>query len=156
MKKIQLLLFIILASVLSVSLAFAADKSFKANLMGEDSVPPVKSKAKGDSEFKLSKEGKELSYKLKVKNILNASAAHIHKGKKGETGPVIVNLFAGPKKEGQFKGNLANGTIMAKDLMGELQGKPLDALMQLIASGDAYVNVHTDAYPDGEIRGQIK
>ena len=156
MKKIQLLLFIILASVLSVSLAFSADKSFKAKLTGDDSVPAVKTKAKGNAEFKLSKEGKELSYKLKVKNIVNVSAAHIHKGKKGETGPVIASLFAGPKKEGKFKGDLADGMIMDKDLMGELQGKPLDALIQLIASGDAYVNVHTDAHPDGEIRGQIK
>ena len=156
MKKIQLLLFIILTSVLSVSLAFAVDKSFKAKLMGNESTPAVKTKAKGDAEFKLGKDGKELSYKLKVKNIVNVSAAHIHKGKKGENGPVIANLFAGPKKEGNFKGDLADGMIMEKDLMGELQGKPFDALIQLIKSGGAYVNVHTDAHPDGEIRGQIK
>ncbi|MBV5349588.1 CHRD domain-containing protein [bacterium] len=43
-----------------------------------------------------------------------------------------------------------------KDLTDEFSGKSIGALVELIKSGKAYVNVHTDAYPDGEIRGQIK
>ncbi len=156
MRKVQLLLFVILATVLTVSLGFAAEKGFKAKLSGHDVVPAVKTKAKGDTEFKLSQDGKELSYKLKVKDIENVTAAHIHKGKKGENGPPLAGLFAGPKKEGKFSGILAEGKITEKDLLGELQGKPLDELVKLIKSGDLYVNVHTDAHPDGEIRGQIK
>jgi len=156
MRKIKLVLFVVLASVLTASLGFAAEKSFHAKLSGHESVPAVKTKAMGKAEFKLSKDGKELSFKLNVKNIQNVTAAHIHMGKKGENGEPIAGLFAGPKKEGNFSGTLAEGTIMDKDLMGDLQGKSLDALIKLIKSGGAYVNVHTDAYPDGEIRGQIK
>lgn len=156
MRKIQIFIFMVLVTVVSASLVFAAEESFKARLSGNESVPAVKTKAKGEAEFKLSKDGKALNYKLKVSNINNVNAAHIHKGKKGESGPVVAGLFAGPKKEGKFKGTLSEGTITEKELMGELEGKSLDALVQLIKSGDLFVNVHTAAYPDGEIRGQIK
>jgi CHRD domain len=156
MGKINLLLCAVITTILAASLGYAADKSFHAKLSGHGEKPAVTTKAKGEAVFKLSKDGKELSFKLTVKDMENVTAAHIHQGKKGENGPVVVGLFAGPKKEGKFSGVLAEGTIMEKDLKGDLQGKSLDALLQLIKSGGAYVNVHTDAHPDGEIRGQVK
>jgi hypothetical protein len=156
MGKVKLLLFVILAAMLSVSVAFAAEKSFKAKLTGSDQVPSVKTKAKGEAKFKLSSDGKTLSYTLHVKNILNTTAAHIHRGMKGKNGPPVANLFTGPKKDGKFSGDLAMGTLTATDLTGDLMGKSLDDLVQIIKAGDAYVNVHTEANPDGEIRGQIK
>jgi hypothetical protein len=156
MSKVKLLLFVILATILTVSVGFAAEKSFKGKLTGSSEVPSVKTKAKGDVKFMLSKDGKELSYKLDVKNIKNPTAAHIHRGMKGKNGPPLANLFTGPKKEGKFSGKLSEGTITAKDLSGDLMGKSLEDLEQLIKSGEIYVNVHTDAKPDGEIRGQIK
>ena len=73
MKKIQLLLFVILATMLTVSVGFAAEKSFKAKLTGKGEVPSVKTKATGEVKFKLSSDGKELSYMLDVKNIENAT-----------------------------------------------------------------------------------
>jgi len=156
MNKVKVLLFVVLSAILTVSIGFAAEKSFHAKLTGKDEVPSVKTKATGEVKFKLSKDGKELSYKLHVKNIENANAAHIHRGMKGKNGPPLVNLFTGPKKEGKFSGDLSEGTITAKDLSGDLMGKSIEDLVQLIKSGDAYVNVHTDANPNGEIRGQMK
>jgi hypothetical protein len=156
MKKIKLLLFVVLVTALTASFGLAAETSFHAKLSGGESNPAVKTKAKGKVRFKLSKDGKELSFKLTVKDIANVTAAHIHTGKKGENGPPVVGLFAGPKKEGTFSGTLAEGTITENDLIGDLQGKSLDTLIKLIKSGGTYVNVHTDANPDGEIRGQVK
>jgi Cu/Zn superoxide dismutase len=155
MRKVKLLLFVVLAAVLTASTGFAMEKSFKAKLTSKEEVVKPESKASGKAEFKLSKDGKTLSYKLNAKNIIDASAAHIHKGKKGENGPPVVGLFSGERK-GKFSGTLAEGTITEKDLLGDLQGKPLDELLILIKAGEAYINVHTDANPDGEIRGQIK
>lgn len=156
MSKVKLLLFVLLSAILTVSVGFAAEKGFHAKLTGNDEVPSVKTKAKGDVNFKLSSDGKVLTYKLHVKNIENPTAAHIHRGMKGKSGPPVANLFTGPKKEGKFSGDLAVGTITAKDLSGDLMGKSLNDLVLLIKEGDTYVNVHTDANPDGEIRGQIK
>jgi hypothetical protein len=31
----------------------------------------------------------------------------------------------------------------------------LNSLLVLMRSGNAYVNIHTSAYPSGELRGQI-
>ena len=156
MNKLKLLLFVVLSVIVTVSIGFAAEKRFHAKLTGHDEVPSVTTKATGEAKFKLSSDGKELSYELHVKNIENASAAHIHQGMKGKSGPPVANLFTGPKKEGKFDGELSKGTLTDKDLSGNLMGKSLEDLVKLIKSGDAYVNVHTDANPEGEIRAQIK
>jgi Cu/Zn superoxide dismutase len=155
MRKVKLLLFVVLAVVFAASTGFAMDKTFKAKLTPKEEVAKPKSKASGKAEFKVSADGKSMSYKLHVKNLTDASAAHIHTGKKGENGPPVVGLSS-EAKQGKFSGVLAEGTITDKDLMGSLQGKTVQDLVDLIKSGDAYVNVHTTANPDGEIRGQLK
>jgi len=156
MGKAKLCLFVMLVTVMTASFGFAAETSFRAKLKGYYLAPGVRTSSKGVADFKLSTDGKELRYKLTVKNIENVTGAHIHMGKKRKNGPPLAGLFAGPKKEGKFTGILVEGTIMEKDLMGDLQGKSLDELVKLIKSGNTYVSVHTDAFPDGEIRGQIK
>lgn len=157
MIRLRYLLLAVVATLLTASIGFSAEKdSFSAKLSGNEVAPLVKTPAKGDAEFKLVKNGKELTYKLIVTGIENVTAAHIHQGKKWKNGPPVVGLFAGPKKEGKFSGILAEGVITEKDLVGSLMGKPLSALVKLIKSGDTYVNVHTVGHPDGEIRGQIK
>ena len=156
MQKVKVKLFGFLFLVLLVSIGIAGERSFKAKLSGGEVVPPVKTTAKGEAIFQLSEEGNELTYKLTVSDIENVTVAHIHDGKYGKNGPPIVSLFTGPKKDHEFTGTLAEGKITAKDLMGELKGKLFSHFMQMIEDGHAYVNVHTDKYPGGEIRGQIK
>jgi CHRD domain len=156
MKTAKIVLFSVFAIVLTVSLGLAASHhGYKAMLTGKDIVPPVETQATGEATFTLSKDGKELTYTLTVKDIENATAAHIHAGKKGENGGPLAGLFAGPKKEGMFSGELAKGTITDKDLKGPLAGKKVKDLVKIIKDGGAYVNIHTEKNPNGEIRGQI-
>jgi len=156
MRTVKMLLFVLLAAVFAASTGYAfMGKSFHAKLTSKEETKKPESKATGKAEFKLSKDGKTLTYKLHVKNLVDANGAHIHMAKKGEDGPPVVGLFSGEKK-GKFSGILAEGTIMDKDLIGTLQGKTVTDLVDLFKSGEAYVNVHTAANPDGEIRGQIK
>ena len=155
MLKVKLTLLVMLAALFAVSTGFAAEHTFKSKLTPKEEVKKPKAKSSGKAVFKLSKDGKEMTYKLHVKNISDANAAHIHMGKKGEDGPPIVLLFTGEKK-GKFTGVLSEGTITGKDMMGDWKGKSIEELANAMRSGDTYVNVHTDANPDGEIRGQIK
>jgi hypothetical protein len=157
MRASGVLLSLILTSVMSAATGFAAEKyTYQASLSGREEVPGVETQASGETIFAPDMYVKEVNYRLSVKDIENTTSAHIHEGKMGKGGPVVVVLFTGPKKAGNFTGVLAEGIIREKDLAGSLKGKPLDALIKLIEAGDAYVNVHTDGHPGGEIRGQIK
>ena len=78
---------------------------------------------------------------------------HIHKGVPGFNGPVVINSgLAGPVSAGTGSGNLhypvdldttnAAGLAAAADLIDN--------------PGFYYVNIHTEAYPGGEVRGQLR
>jgi hypothetical protein len=64
-------------------------------------------------------------------------AAHIHKGKKGKAGAVILAL-CGPCKSGQT----GSATIA-------------ESVNKALENGTAYVNVHTAKNAAGELRGQL-
>src|ERR671910_8474 len=51
--------------------------------------------------------------------------------------------------------NNINFKVTAVDLQGPLKGKTVNDLIQLINNTKTYVNIHTEQYPNGEIRGQI-
>ncbi len=157
MRKIGLIILLLVVGLVTMgtTTSFAAEKSFKAVLSGSQEVPAAKTMAKGEATFTLSKDGKELLYKIDVSDIENVSAAHIHLGKMGKSGPPLALIDIKGKKAGEFNGTLAEGKITSKDLTGSLKGKTVQDLLKDIESGDAYVNVHTDRYPDGELRGQI-
>jgi hypothetical protein len=152
MKTLKTIIFAVFAIILTASLGMA----FEAKLSGNEVVPVVATKAIGAADFTLSADGKELTYILTLKDIENVTAAHIHTGLMGKNGGPVAGLFAGPKKEGKFSGEIAKGTITNKGLVGPLAGKTIGDLVEMIKMGGAYVNVHTDKYPDGEVRGQIK
>jgi hypothetical protein len=153
MKKLYMIILLLVIGLATYS--FAAEKSFKAMLVGSESVPAVETMAKGDATFTPIKDEEALSYYVTVSDIDNVTAAHIHLGKKGENGPPVA-LITNDKKAGKFSGTIAEGTITKKDLMGSMTGKSVEDLIKQIKKGNAYLNVHTDKYPNGEIRGQIK
>ena len=135
-----------------------AKRTFTAHLSGGDEVPANDLPGQGQVIFHLSEDGTEMTYKLIVANIENVRAAHIHCGAVGVNGPVVVGLFGTPTV-GVFNGVLAEGTITDANVnpLACIGGvKSLDAVLELIRSGNAYVNVHTTQNPGGEIRGQLK
>lgn len=162
MKKIFICA--LLVAIVSLGLtvpAMAADgKNFIAHLSGGEEVPAVETLAQGQVIFQLSKSGDELSYKLIAANIEDVRMSHIHLATAGVNGPVVVWLYPSqPPAQlipGRFSGVLAEGTITAADLVGSLAGMDLSDLIAEMEAGNAYVNVHTSAYPAGEIRGQIR
>jgi CHRD domain len=160
-RAIQSTLFLLVCLLLiPVANAQKTKTSFVANLAGKDQVPPVETHATGRATFRLSKNGKDLSYTLNVKGIDDVTMAHIHMAPMGKDGPPVVWLYGDKmhpaKKMGMVSGMLARGTITEADLVGSMKGKPLSDLVKEIRDGDTYVNVHTKGHPAGEIRGQIE
>lgn len=79
------------------------------------------------------------------------TAAHLHLGQVGSNGPVVLDLG------GSILGGVAvRGAFDATGLTGPLAGGAFLDLVNQAAAGNVYVNIHTAAYPDGEIRGQLK
>ncbi|HEU5210027.1 MAG TPA: CHRD domain-containing protein [Longimicrobiales bacterium] len=132
---------------------------YGAHARGRDEVPPNASRAQGQLLLRLSEDGTELHYKLIVANITNVTQSHIHLAPAGVNGPIVAWLYpSAPPAQllpGRSDGVLATGTITAASLVGPLAGMPLEALISAIEAGTTYVNVHTQQFPPGEIRGQL-
>jgi hypothetical protein len=80
-----------------------------------------------------------LTWKLTYSKLTGAAtAAHIHMGKPGVAGAVIVPL-CGPCTSGK----VGKATISK-------------SVVETLEKGQAYVNVHTAKNAGGEIRGQVK
>lgn len=159
-RRLALVLAVLaLVAALPVAALGASTRNFVAPLSGDQEFPPVDTNATGVAHFQLNHDGTALSYRLNVANIEGVLMAHIHAGERGVNGPVVVWLYPDEPPpqliEGRTDGTLATGTITAADLVGPLEGGTFEDLLELILSGDAYVNVHTEDNPGGEIRGQI-
>ena len=155
--KILLLALAVVISLVSfslahINLAFAQENEqtepFSAMLSGGDTA------ATGVASFTLEGE-QSIKYDVNVTGMDKVTAAHIHNAPKGENGEVVVTLFKADSPTGQISGSLANGTITASNLEGQMQGSPFRDIIRALERGEAYVNVRTEKNPNGEIRGQI-
>jgi hypothetical protein len=115
---------------------------------------PVNSTATGLATFAL-RSNDSLDFVVTVTGLTGpATASHIHVGSGAQNG-AVVNGFT--INSGVSTGTVAAGTIVLSKLVagtpaGQISG---DSLRVLINNGNGYVNVHTSAYPGGEVRGQI-
>jgi hypothetical protein len=154
------LLLVLAVLLLAVGAVSADSRTYVAHLTGGSEVPPRDTLAQGQAIFRLSRDGTELHYRLIVANLENLSQAHIHLAPAGANGGVVVWLYpdAPPAQllPGRTSGVLAEGVITADDLVNALAGEPLSTLITHFENGNAYVNVHTQLYPGGEVRGQIR
>src|SRR5215213_1852832 len=130
---------------------------FDARLTGASEVPPVQTNASGfaDLDVEMEEGQRVVDYHLYVSNIDRVTQVHIHQGNSSENGPIIVSLFNASSPTGPLTGQLAEGHITPANFVGPLQGKQLDDLIALMQTETAYVNVHTEQYPQGEIRGIV-
>jgi len=117
--------------------------SYKATLTSKQEVPKPDASSKAAGEFAATvteKGGKAtIRWTLTFRRLTGkAVAAHIHKGKAGIAGAVVVPLCA-PCRNGQT----------ARKAIDE-------DLAEALEKGGYYVNVHTAKNAGGEIRGQLK
>jgi hypothetical protein len=131
-------------------------RSFHADLAGSNEAAPNNSEATGIARFQVVENGAGLHHSLAVTDLDNLIQAHIHLGPVGVNGPVVAFLYGPNPISGSVTGKISKGVIRAGNLVGPLAGMPLQNLLDMLRSGGAYVNVHTTAFPGGEIRGQIE
>jgi hypothetical protein len=110
-----------------------------ARLTGAEEVPPTPSTATGNGSVVVHPETRAITGRISLTGIA-PSMAHIHIGAPGTNGPIIINLVQQP-------GNL---WVVPGDT--RLTAEQLRAFKQ----GNLYFNAHTPAFPNGEIRGQIR
>jgi len=139
MSKRTLVLAALVAAVAVPTVAFAAMSPVtSAKLTGKTEIPTGDANGSGIVVLHLdAKKGKACWAFAKVKNIGTPMAAHIHKGKAGQAGPVVIPLGAAYKTKGCISAS--------KSVISAIEESP----------NAYYVNVHNAAYPNGAIRGQL-
>jgi len=151
-----------LTGMISSTLAFA-DGNFKARLSGYQEVPAISSSGEGD--FVVQVSGNSLDYTLSYSGLDSGVLfAHIHLAQPGVSGGVLVFLCSNapapvatpacPATEGSVSGVLTPADVVGPGAQGVGPGE-FEALLRAIEAGATYVNVHTNNWPVGEIRGQL-
>ncbi len=109
--------------------------AFKATLNGTSETPPNASTASGLSSVTYNKSTKLLSINVTYSG-LTVTGAHIHKGAVATAGAII---FSFTKFTSPINANFTLDALQEADLLANLY----------------YVDLHSAAFPNGEIRGQL-
>jgi hypothetical protein len=109
-------------------------------LSGEQEVPPVETPASGIAELEIDLETGAVSGTLVVEGM-EPTVAHIHDGFAGTNGPILVHLQQDATDPNRF-GFATNAALTS-------------AQVDRLQEGGLYLNVHSEAHPPGEVRGQI-
>ena len=109
---------------------------FETTLTGAKEVPANSSEAKGTATLTFNKETKIFDLKV-IHDLTNPVAGHIHMGAVGENGAVIFPFTS-----------LTSPISYTSPILTEEQITALN-------NGLFYVNIHTELFPEGEIRGNL-
>jgi hypothetical protein len=133
--------------------ALSEEKKYFTPLTGMEEVPPVNTNSTGIALFELL--NNHIDFQVNVTNLDNIKSAQIHIGEFGQNGAIIVSLLKSLSPVDVQNGTLVEGQVTSSDLVGPLKGKTINELVQLFNNTKTYVNIHTEQYPNGEIRGQV-
>lgn len=113
----------------------SGSNSLHATLTGKVEVPKGDPDGSGTAEVKIT--GTTVCWEIHTAKVGTIVAAHIHKGKAGAAGPVVVPFGKVYKSKG------CTTTLAA--IAAAIKKSP----------GAYYVNVHNAKYPGGALRGQL-
>jgi hypothetical protein len=116
--------------------AFAEMLKMKADLKASEEVPPTESSGAGTADVTLDTDANKVNWTVTYENLTgDPAAAHFH----------------GPAKVGANAGVLIDITANLKEGSADVTADQA----KMISEGNTYINIHTQKYPDGEIRGQV-
>lgn len=165
MRKLWMLTAIVLLAGLTLGAVALArgggGQEFEAKLDGYQEVNSKSTVARGAFDARL--RGNSIRYRLSYRNLETpALFAHIHFAQRHVNGGVIAFLCGGgskpepcPESTGTVRGTITPEDIVGPDDQGIELGSFREAVRALKA-GAVYANVHSERFPGGEIRGQVK
>lgn len=129
----------------------------------------------GEASLKLTldKDAQKVTYALTYSfpSATTVTQSHIHFGKEHVAGNIIVYFCVGtgvtpppapaaippacPASAGTVTGTITPQDVTAKAAAQNIPAGDFAALVAALESDTAYANIHTTAFPAGEIRGQI-
>lgn len=95
----------------------------------------------GTAEVEINSDENQVCYEISLEGVQNVKAAHIHSGSSEEAGPVLVDL----EWEGDDQGADKCADGVDEGDLEDISEEP----------ANFYVNVHSEQYPDGAVRGQL-
>ena len=102
---------------------------------------PADPDATGTAEVRVQPNQGRLCWNLYVRQTDPITAAHIHRAAAGSVGPPVIALTT-PGADGHSQGCVAVDEALARHVAN--------------AAHDFYVNIHTIAFPNGAVRGQLR
>lgn len=117
-----------------------------ANLTADQQSMDVTSDATGNATMTLNADQTELSYIITASGLTGASTvSHFHNAPAGQDGDVVFDI-----------GNAGNVLTDGGGSYAASGTWPItsEQVTELLA-GNIYINIHTDMFPAGEIRGQV-
>ena len=153
------------------ALAQAQSGPLRAELLGYEEVPAVATRASGSFEARVAKDNQSVDFTLTFGGLQGTvTQSHIHFAQKSVTGHIVVWLCGTATNPGPLGtqtcpagGGTVTGTFSSANVLGstgtsaaqQLAPGDLARFIDAMESGIAYVNVHTNLSPGGEIRGQV-
>ncbi|MEM7259910.1 MAG: CHRD domain-containing protein [Pseudomonadota bacterium] len=125
-----------IAAAVDPSIAF----QLQVDLSGTQMLPPVSVAQTARAELTLNTQTNEIVGILDTV-VGSVTAAHIHEGAVGEVGAEVVALI--PATDGSEQYVIPPGTVLSGEHAREL------------VSGNLYIDLHTQQYPDGLLRAQL-
>ena len=143
MRRLVIFAALVAALVLAAP-AGAAVKRFSAELSGAQETPEQgDSNGTGIAALRFDRAAGRVCFTIRVRRIDHVVAAHIHRGRRGVAGSIAVDLITAPEDGRRFTG--CNDDV-AGSLIRAMQRRPRRF----------YVNVHTQDFPAGAVRGQLR
>ncbi len=142
------------------------DQELTTNSSGQlvplSTVATNKDRIRGVLKLKFNSSLSKAAYALYVFNATNPqnriTDAHLHLGSSSTNGDVVVDLYNGQPRNVNgllSSGIITNNNIIFRNVEGFPVTNSVASLYQAIRQSALYVNVHSEQFPGGVIRGQI-
>jgi hypothetical protein len=168
MKKLAIMTAVFAALAASTA---ARAEHIQATLSGYEEVPVVSTVATGEFQAMISNDDQFIDYELTYSGLQGTvQQAHIHVAQLSVNGSIVIWLCGtttnpGPPGtptctpgSGSFTGTITTANVVAatNPASQQIAAGELAEVIAAMRAGAAYVNVHTNLSPGGEIRGQIR